>query len=382
MSVTTTPWNPSCRRSRSFTIAGDSTAGSASRIQRRIARARDHDQPHARADRGLERRQPPHQLGPRRRHRHVAVVGVRRRRSEPRKVLCGRGDTCGLEPVRERDARLLDRRRVTTERAGPEERAPRIGDVEDRCQVDVDARRPAATAPSPSPAARACAPSPAAPIWAADSYGGADASRFTVPPSWSIAISSGGCPPLRAALCNSATVARSVDVDEMFCPRRMTAPSRPRSIRLSSSGPGRVPVNVPIRCWPISRASGISAPRTVASPARGSEPARGRARRRARRARVVSNRASPQLACPGSRSRCSWTHAEVDRLIDASVDVHAVDLVDGSLEASLEARSGVRPAVRRRVRPDVELLPASRMHGSPPLEVGDVAGPSSGLARR
>ena len=67
----------------------------------------------------------------------------------------------------------------------------RFRDVRDRRQVAVDAETEECL-PGRDALRRAVVASPIAPIWGGDSVGAAHGMRLIEPPSWSVAISSGG----------------------------------------------------------------------------------------------------------------------------------------------------------------------------------------------
>ena len=64
------------------------------------------------------------------------------------------------------------------------------------------------------------------PIVPGDSFGGPSGNRLTKPPSWSVAIKSGGLPPARAAACSPATSARAWERLVTLPPKRMTSAQR------------------------------------------------------------------------------------------------------------------------------------------------------------
>src|SRR5450759_2928833 len=82
---------------------------------------------------------------------------------------------------------------------------------------------------------------PSAPIWGGERVGGAQGTRLIEPPSWSVAISSGGWPPFAAAACSVALRARRAAAEVMFEPKRITPPTSPRPMRPSRSELGVVP---------------------------------------------------------------------------------------------------------------------------------------------
>ena len=88
---------------------------------------------------------------------------------------------------------------------------------------------PARRASPASRASRRIAPALRRPSREAELDGPAHASRRTAPPSWSVAISSGGCPPSRAAACSAPVSSRSCPGPVMFPPNRITPPISPRA---------------------------------------------------------------------------------------------------------------------------------------------------------
>src|SRR3954447_7514662 len=68
------------------------------------------------------------------------------------------------------------------------------------------------------------------PMCGTELVGGAQGTRLTVPPSWSVAMSSGGCPPASAAWLSCAASVRRAFAVVMFAPNRMTPPTSPRPI--------------------------------------------------------------------------------------------------------------------------------------------------------
>ena len=85
--------------------------------------------------------------------------------------------------------------------------------------------------------------------------GGPPENRLTCPPSWSVAISSGGFPPARAARWSALVSALTCEELTMFWVNRITEPTSPARTRASSPEPGVVPSNpTMIRC-PSSFAS-------------------------------------------------------------------------------------------------------------------------------
>ena len=101
--------------------------------------------------------------------------------------------------------------------------------------------RSRSAAPVAAPCDRATDVDARAPICGGDRVGGAHGIRFTEPPSWSTAISSGGRPPAVAAAWSCPVSVRNPDALVMFAPNRITPPTSPRLIRPSRSALGVVP---------------------------------------------------------------------------------------------------------------------------------------------
>src|SRR6185295_8019405 len=97
--------------------------------------------------------------------------------------------------------------------------------------------------------------SPIAPICGGDNVGGAHGSRLTVPPSWSVAISSGGRPPAFAAAWSVASSFATWAGAVTFEPKRVTPPIWPARMRASRLALGTVPVIRTISFCPIIWAS-------------------------------------------------------------------------------------------------------------------------------
>jgi hypothetical protein len=105
-----------------------------------------------------------------------------------------------------------------------------------------------------------------APSAAAERFGGAHGMRRTSPPSWSVAIRSGGRPPARAAAWRDAVTAETCARETMLPEKRITPPTCPARIRASSGAFGRVPFIATTSRWPTSWASVGAAASAVAAP--------------------------------------------------------------------------------------------------------------------
>ncbi len=149
-------------------------------------------------------------------------------------MLAGRRHPGRLEARRERRAELCGRRRV-----GLKIRLPR-----NELEASPTSRTGARSTSTPTPrrylpVARPCSRTAGAPrvapIVSAEAAGGPAGKRFTSPPSWSVAIRSGGLPPAFAAPCNWETTAASAEGVVMLPPKMITPPSSPRRMRASRS---------------------------------------------------------------------------------------------------------------------------------------------------
>ena len=106
-----------------------------------------------------------------------------------------------------------------------------------------------------------------APSWAAERFGGAQGMRRTSPPSWSVVMMSGGCPPACAAAWSAAVSRETCAGETTFPENRITPPICPARIRASSGAFARVPFMATTSRCPTSWASvGGGAARAVTVP--------------------------------------------------------------------------------------------------------------------
>ena len=112
--------------------------------------------------------------------------------------------------------------------------------------------------------------------------GGSQGIVFTEPPSWSTAIRSRGRPPLAAARCNAAVIARSWAEVAKLKRWTSTPPMSPRLARASSDADGVVPVIETTSFWPTSCSSVGSPAGRARSALPASRPAQSRQIRVAR----------------------------------------------------------------------------------------------------
>ena len=96
-------------------------------------------------------------------------------------------------------------------------------------------------APVPAPCVRASVALSSLPICGADRVGGAHEMRLMAPPSWSVAMTSGGRPPAAAVPWSSEVNWLRAAAVVTLAPKRMTPPISPRRIRPSRSSDGVVP---------------------------------------------------------------------------------------------------------------------------------------------
>ena len=194
--------------------------------------------------------------------------------------------------------------RGRAERPGPtllvHERGRR-GDVGDRREVVVDAEASERGAGRLRPGSERAACCRALPSGAVESVGGAQGTRLTEPPSWSVAISSRGWPPFAAAACSVALRARRAAAVVMLAPKRITPPTSPRRMRPSRSALGVVPAIATMSFWPMSWAAvgpGGGVPLTGVARGVGAGVDLGVAAGQARRSARASVRASRMTANP------------------------------------------------------------------------------------
>ena len=192
-------------------------------------------------------------------------VGVARRPADPREVLRGRGDPAQsasprANAVTARPTTAPDAPNVLSSAAMND---PGARHVRHRREIDVDPAGPERTAGEerlPPDARRARLAELGRALAPARPTGGGG----HAPPSWSVAIRSGGRPAARAALCSSAVSARSWAGLVMLAPKRMIPPTSPRRMRPRSAGDGRVPCIATMSRWPTSSARRRGAAATAA----------------------------------------------------------------------------------------------------------------------
>ena len=126
------------------------------------------------------------------------------------------------------------------------------------------------------------------PSSAAERFGGAHGMRRTTPPSWSVAMISGGRPPACAAAWSAAVSRATCAFETTLFENRITPPTCPARTRASSGAFARVPFIATTSRWPTScgsvgaaaRAAGVAPPRQSAAamptpirtPSRGFDP--------------------------------------------------------------------------------------------------------------
>ena len=147
-------------------------------------------------------------------------------------------DARGRQAAGERAGALGDRKWFVAEGARAEEGVGDMDDVGDRREVEVDAD----CSEGSSGCCAFCGGDLGERMSAAARNGGAQVSRRTSPPSWSVMISSGGLPPALAAAWSSAICAR-VDASPpaVFSENKITPPTSPARTRSSSAGGGVLP---------------------------------------------------------------------------------------------------------------------------------------------